>query len=549
MATKKPKLKSAFTLGGEQAEADSLLEEAFYETSDYQVIESKADRRCFLIGRTGSGKSAALTHLEEVNSEHVIRINPEDLALPYITNLQAIRYLDALEVNLDNFWTTLWKHVLLVEVIRHRYRVNSPEAKRNFLGMLRDKINKDRAKSAALEYLDEYEGRFWCEADERVREITDNFTRKISAEAGGKAGAGQLAINLSGTGGVEESRQTRAEQVERFQRVVNDTQLARLNKMMNVLDEDILEGPEHFTYVVIDDLDRDWVDERIANDLIRCLFSTVLSLKRVKNLKVLVALRTNIFQELDFGKRGGGQEEKLRALVLPIRWTSYDLEELLNERVNVAGRLADMDVREMADLLPSPNRARGSALEYILSRTLMRPRDAIAFANECLTVGVGRSRLTWQDIFAAEKAYSAKRVLALRDEWKSTYAGIDRVIDRFRSAPARMPKDEFSRRLDEIMLLLSDVEFPGTKWLTDATQSMWSAAYDASWCEMYQPLIRVLYQIGLVGCSTPASRQPTFFGDDPLFVEQCSNLEESNGFYLHRMYQAGLDIRPASGPR
>src|SRR5690554_5094322 len=101
---KKPRLKSGFTLGGEQAEADPLLQEAFYTSSDFNVIRSKSDPRCFVVGRTGAGKSAALQRLESENPDHVIRINPEDLSLPYITDLQVIRYLDALEVNLDLFW-------------------------------------------------------------------------------------------------------------------------------------------------------------------------------------------------------------------------------------------------------------------------------------------------------------------------------------------------------------------------------------------------------------------------------------------------------------
>ncbi len=105
--------------------------------------------------------------------------------------------------------------------------------------------------------------------------------------------------------------------------------------MIGVLNEEILDS-QHFTYVVVDDLDRDWIDERLVNDLIRCLFRTVLDLKRVQNLKVLVALRTNIFQELQFGRRGGGQEEKFRALVLQMRWTRHNLEELLDERVAIA---------------------------------------------------------------------------------------------------------------------------------------------------------------------------------------------------------------------
>ena len=209
MITKRSRLRSVFTLGGEQAEADSLLDDAFYESDDYNVISSRDDKRCFVVGRTGSGKSAALRRLEETHPDHVIRISPEDLSLPYITNLQAIRYLDQLQINLDNFWTTLWKHVLLVEIIRHRYRVNSPAAKQNFLADLRDRIKRDKAKQAALDYLDEYEGRFWCEADERVREITQKFTDRIDAEAGAEAKVGIGNVKAGGKEGYESSSEFR----------------------------------------------------------------------------------------------------------------------------------------------------------------------------------------------------------------------------------------------------------------------------------------------------------------------------------------------------
>lgn len=104
MASRKQRIRSSFNLGGEQAEADSLLEEAFFETGDFAMIESRTESKCFIIGRTGAGKSAALTRIEDLHPEHVIRINPEDLSLPYITNLQAIRWLDSLEINLDQFW-------------------------------------------------------------------------------------------------------------------------------------------------------------------------------------------------------------------------------------------------------------------------------------------------------------------------------------------------------------------------------------------------------------------------------------------------------------
>jgi len=317
--------------------------------------------------------------------------------------------------------------------------------------------------------------------------------------------------------------------------------------MIGILNEEILDQ-QHFTYVLIDDLDRDWVDERLANDLIRCLFRTVLDLKRAKNLKVLVALRTNIFQELDFGKRSGGQEEKFRALVMQMRWTRPDLNDLLDERVRVAGPRIGLEVQTFADLLPHTNRTRGNPAEYILDRTLLRPRDAIAFANECLSVAVGKTRLAWTDIQSAERAYSTKRLLALRDEWKATYPGIDQILEKFRGASARMPKKELEQRLEDAMLLLSDPQFPGVRWLTDLSSLMWAAGSDYSWFELYQPLASFLYDIGFLGCAVQAARPPIFNLDDPLFMESESNVERCEFFFIHRTFHAAVDIRSARDP-
>ena len=143
MPRQKGPLRGGKNLGGEQAENDPLLEFVFYRSGDYEAIESRLDARCFIIGRTGSGKSAVLQHLEESLPGKVIRISPEDLSLPYIVDLQVIKYLDSLDVHLDLLFTALWKHVLLVELIRHRYNVDSPAAKQNFLNLLRDRISLD----------------------------------------------------------------------------------------------------------------------------------------------------------------------------------------------------------------------------------------------------------------------------------------------------------------------------------------------------------------------------------------------------------------------
>lgn len=535
------RLRSDFTLGGEQAEADPLLQYAFYESDHYKAMRRRDDTRCFLIGRTGSGKSAALQYLESSDPEHVIRISPQDLSLPYITELGAIKYLASINVHLDPLFIALWKHVLLVEIIRHRYKINSLEEKRRFLATLSAKLSRDTSKKAALDYLDEFEGRFWVEADERVRDITERFEQQVESEAKASFGISHLGSLGAGAGSSTSlSTEVRAEQANRFQRIVNETQLPRLNKMIKVLDEDILDSDQLFTYIVIDDLDQDWVDEQIANTLIRCLFRTILEMKRIQRLKILVALRTNIFEELNFGGRTGGQEEKVRSLTLRMRWAPAQLIGLLDERARAAAAQYSLpNVQSIRDLVPQTNRTRGDPLRFILDRTLMRPRDAVAYLNECLVLASGKSRLTWTEIQNAETPYSYKRLLALRDEWKPTFPDIDKVFNIFRFAPVPMNKEEFTSRLDDAALLPADPSFAGVRWMTELSQPLWEGG-SGTWAELYHPLIRLLFNLGFIGCSS-GRKAPIYFYDDPDFAERLSNLETAELFHIHPAFRAALD--------
>jgi hypothetical protein len=417
---------------------------------------------------------------------------------------------------------------------------------------LMDKLKRDKSKQEALRYLEEFEGRFWCETGERIREILRKFESQVKAEGGMRIGSDNLGVSLSGGDVHGEVLAERKELTARYQRIVNETQMARLNKMVKVLDEDILDSPQHFTYITIDDLDRDWADEKVTNDLIRCLFRAVVDLKRVENLKVLVALRTNIFEALDFG-RTGGQEEKFRALIQRVHWSSLELGELLNSRALAASRRHDLlDVNSLSDLLPHSNPTRGNPLTYILHRTLLRPRDAIAFLNECFSLANGRDRLTWNHIQKAEFTYSTNRLLALRDEWKPTFPGIDHLLRVFAGCRPTMDWDSMRARLDECALLPAEPDFPGTVWLTRVTEGIWSGTGIDEEIEAYLPLIRLLHNIGFIGAvvsredSTFERRavdEPAIYSyDDPHFPDHVSNLSEVTGYVVHPAFRPALRI-------
>ncbi|MEV0216125.1 hypothetical protein [Micromonospora sp. NPDC050695] len=543
------RLRSDFNLGAGQAEADPLLSEAFYESGDYRAIRSRRDPRCFVVARTGAGKSAALTHLEEEFPGKVIRIAPQDLSLPYITDIQAVKYLDQLNVRLDLFFEALWKHVLLVEIIRHRYSVDSPVAKQNFLQTLVEKISRDPGKREALKYLEEFEGKFWCETDQRVREIVDKFERSVERNAGTDLGWNRRAGDLGGNRPAALDKD-RAEEADYYQRIVNETQLARLNKMISVLNEDIIDSPQNAVYVIIDDLDTQWVDERLSNDLVRCLFSAVLSLKRVQNLKVLVALRTNIFEKIDFGQRGA-QGEKFRSLVLNMKWTRSDLREMLDERARAAGREAGLEIDSISDVIPHTNTRRGDPINHIFDRTLLRPRDAISYLNECFSSAIdGGSRLTWEDISGAERAYSSDRLLALRDEWGPSYPGIMDAFEVFRGCPYPMTKLEFQSYLDEVMLLPAKRHFEGVEWVELLSKDMWNSGNGKlEWIKVYKPLIALFFNFGFIGCREGRSSEALYAHDEPDYVDHDMKFTPDCQFFIHPAFHCALDIQIAESER
>jgi hypothetical protein len=540
------KFKSSFTFGGPMAESDPLLSAAYWDNGDFEAIASPSDPRCFVIGRTGSGKSAAFQHLEEISPTKVIRIIPENLSMPYITNLDVIQKLVALGVHLEPFLKALWKHVILVEILKHRYGISSPERKQSVLASLRDRISRNPAKARALEYLDEFGDKFWCETDERVKQIAEKFVQKIGSADSVGLDVKQLALKLSDSAEDYSSREYKQEVASKYQKVVNEAQLPRLNEMIVILNDEILDSPQHFRYLIIDDLDKEWVDDSLANLLIRCLFQAVIDMQKVRYLKVLVALRTNIFRQLDYGGQArGGQEEKVRGMALHIRWTENDLRALMEHRMLAAFKFHGLALSpSLKGILPNNNRRTGEPVQYIFSRTMMRPRDVIQYMNRCVREAVGKNKISWESMFAAEKDYSEDRLLALRDEWKDPYLDIDKLFGLFRNKPCRFGRDQFENIAEEIALLIADDRFRGANWLTPLCQRLWEAgAGEDTWYDIYGPLVVLLFEISFIGLATGRDNKARYSYDNWVSIPRAVDLPETIYFEIHPAFWRALDTK------
>nr|ELR5101410.1 DNA repair protein [Providencia rettgeri] len=84
-----------------------------------------------------------------------------------------------------------------------------------------------------------------------------------------------------------------------------------------------------------------------------------------------------------------------------------------------------------------------SADDYILDRTMLRPRDAISFVNYCLKECDGNVSIDKDIVLIAEEKYFSSRKRALVSEWVSIYKNISIYVDSL----SLLPISEFSTDL------------------------------------------------------------------------------------------------------
>lgn len=438
------------SIGEPDAESDDhFLSDCFVETGDYAILTDCSKPQRILVGRTGAGKSALLQRLKQTE-EHVIEINPENLSLNFLANSDIIRTLENSGVRLDLFYSLLWRHVFSIELLKSKFNLTTEEKTRNWLsGIITSLKRKNMAKERGMAYLKDWGDKFWEETEYRIKEVTQKLENDIRAQLGGELAGLKAEINAETRG----SQELRAEIVTKAQRYVNSLQIKELADVMTLLAEDIFEDPQEKFYIVIDKLDENWVEDNLRYRLIRSLIETIKTFRCIKTVKIIVALRLDLVQSVFEKTRDAGfQEEKYQSLFLELRWNKSSLVELIDTRIHkLCSEQYTTRGVSLRDIFPT-NIGQLSLIDYILQRTLHRPRDAIAFINECLKRSEGKGGVSVQTVRDAEREYSAQRVDYLSYEWinhypklKEYFTILERMPSKFKlSAITKEKVDEFA---------------------------------------------------------------------------------------------------------
>lgn len=536
------RFRSTDSIGAAAAEDDGeFLQSCFVDTGALPILQDISDRRIIVLGRTGAGKSALLTILEQYEPQEVIRIRPEHLALTYVANSTILNFFSSVGVNLDPFFKLLWRHVLVVEILTRHFQQSADS--RSLLDRLRARFpsssKHDKDMCQAIQYLEDWGKSFWKDTEFRVKEITSHVETKLDAEAKSMLGPKAAQIGSSIRSAERLSEVEKAELISRGQNIISTAQVQDLHKVWGLLNS-VLKDKQRVYRIIIDGLDENWVEERLRYKLIMALVQTARDfINDVNQAKVIVALRRDLIERVFRLTRDSGfQEEKYQSLYLPLTWSEQQILEVLDRRIDhlLARRYTHTKVTHK-DVLPKKYKKMPIG-DYIYS-IARRPRDVVAFFNTCIAkseqgiMKTGEMRL-------AEGDYSRGRLRALADEWSSDHSELADFTKILRKRPPSFKLATITEAEIEDLCLQIAAENPDGTGLTQSAMQMIDGPMLVN--EFKYVLFRTFYQIGLLGLKLSAHETESWvdeLGRSISFPE----INEQTSAVIHPAYRRALGIR------
>jgi hypothetical protein len=240
------------------------------------------------------------------------------------------------------------------------------------------------------------------------------------------------------------------------------------------------------------------------------------------------------------------QREKYDDYFVKIRWEKQLLRELVDKRIRSLFRrkYTGKDI-SFSDVFPN-NVGNTLPFDYMIEKTLYRPRDVIAFVNQCLLEAQGHYEVTGHQIRRAEVEYSRIRREALEQEWESAFPSI-RLLLKYVASRGR---ESFTVRQ-----LCADDELQGVA-LEIAAQSNFErdpvVKVATKYCEESTPtnmltfvreITTTLYRVGAIGAKLRSAERYRYSHINEPVLESATISEDSQA-RVHPMLHMALNLHP-----
>ena len=138
---------------------DEFLFKCFIDHDALAELTDINSRSNFILGSTGSGKTALLRMIEK-NQENCEPLEVHEMAMNHIANSNVIQFLQSIDVDLSIFFQALWRHVICIEYIKLFTRTEDKDKFRYLQIRIIDLINRDNIRKKFERFIEENENKF-----------------------------------------------------------------------------------------------------------------------------------------------------------------------------------------------------------------------------------------------------------------------------------------------------------------------------------------------------------------------------------------------------
>ena len=426
---------ASLSLGASSAENEFKTLGQYYIQTDAYLRVTRGEAR-LVVGRKGAGKTALFSQLRDRTRAQrqniVIDLKPDGYKLRKFSELIGGLLSKG---TFEHTVMALWEYLLLLEICYKLLEKDELPHTRN------QRLFKPYRELAEAYESDTYisEGDF----SERMTVLLDRIEQDYMAAHG-------EAQDLMLTGG----------------QVTNLVFSHDLPELRNQLTSYMsLKGD---LWILIDNLDKGWPTHGIAEvDLIilRSLMEATRKLQRDfqktdQECNVVVFIRNDVFDLLIEETPDRGKESKV-----VLDWTDPALlRELLRRRLVFNGLPKDSTFEEIWPQVCVSHFEGEESSQYLIDRSLMRPRGLINLVEQCRghAVNLQRSQIGRDDIEEGFKTFSTDLLTDIGFEIRDVFPEADEILYVFLGAPSKMSGTDY-----ELLLIEANVDPKSIPALTE----------------------------------------------------------------------------------
>lgn len=474
------------------AERDKDLLKCFVFSSTYSKFEN--GQKTIIIGPRGAGKSALFRKLSdelEKKKQITIRLAPDEYSYELLSQTMVKEVQGAWAK--QGAYAAAWKHLITVTVMKVLTENGSrlkkgPELR--IYNYLRDnyRIPDVNPIGFLISYLKRMEG------------------IKI-----GKLEATVKARELQ-----------RLYSLEELEPLYPDIEKCCRNKQVTIF---------------VDELDKGWDASEDAIAFVSGLFQAAVSINgRMSHVRVLMSLRKELYDSIPALY---DDAQKVRDIIATLEWDEEKLLELIGRRIANHLDIADKSMthqerwnRVFTEVLGDRDKP---SFNYIVDRTLWRPREIIQFCNDIAETASKKEGsvipFDYRQITNAERTYSEGRLNDICSEYRFQYPGLKSVLETFRGKKRQLAKNELEEHIIEVICKARPISDEAARWFCDLES---------------EHVIDILWNIGFLKAETVGGVWPNGrSGSSYLGSYQVGSLNLTGiaNFMIHPMFMAHLALQ------